>query len=163
MAVEAVQQLREPRRAAIVSAASANYSGVVRSRERGCHTWQHRDAAVLAADVVGFSRLMGVDEARTLRDLIEIRRTVFSPIVAENRGRVVKLMGDGALVEFASVVDAVNAAVEIQCEEAKASRDALTAAYPNFTIASFKEAMVFDPDALERIADDLRKLGVPEA
>jgi adenylate cyclase len=48
-------------------------------------------------------------------------------------------------------------------EEAKASRDALTAAYPNFTIASFKEAMVFDPDALERIADDLRKLGVPEA
>jgi len=75
---------------------------------------QRRLAAVLAADVVGFSRLMGINETRTLRDLIEIRRTIFSPIVAENRGRVVKLMGDGALVEFASVVDAVNAAVEIQ-------------------------------------------------
>jgi adenylate cyclase len=75
---------------------------------------QRRLAAVLAADVVGFSRLMGVDETRTLRDLIEVRRTIFSPIVTENRGRVVKLMGDGALVEFASVVDAVNAAVEIQ-------------------------------------------------
>ncbi|MBM1175177.1 adenylate/guanylate cyclase domain-containing protein [Microvirga arabica] len=57
---------------------------------------------------------MGINETRTLRDLIEIRRTIFSPIVADNRGRVVKLMGDGALVEFASVVDAVNAAVEIQ-------------------------------------------------
>jgi adenylate cyclase len=48
-------------------------------------------------------------------------------------------------------------------EEAKASRDALAAAYPEFTVARFKEAMVFDPDTLERIADDLRKLGVPEA
>jgi adenylate cyclase len=75
---------------------------------------QRRLAAVLAADVVGFSRLMGINETRTLRDLIEIRRTIFAPIVTDNRGRVVKLMGDGALVEFASVVDAVNAAVEIQ-------------------------------------------------
>lgn len=75
---------------------------------------QRRLAAVLAADVVGFSRLMGIDETRTLRDLIEVRRTIFSPVVAEHRGRVVKLMGDGALVEFASVVDAVNAAVELQ-------------------------------------------------
>lgn len=75
---------------------------------------QRRLAAVLAADVVGFSRLMGINETRTLRDLIEIRRTIFVPIVTDNRGRVVKLMGDGALVEFASVVDAVNAAVEIQ-------------------------------------------------
>ncbi len=75
---------------------------------------ERRLAAVLAADVVGFTRLMGMDEARTLRELIELRQAVFSPIVAEQRGRIVKLMGDGALVEFRSVVDAVNAAVAIQ-------------------------------------------------
>ena len=75
---------------------------------------ERRLAAVLAADVVGFSRLMGADEARTLRELIELRQRVFAPPIAEHRGRIVKLMGDGALVEFRSVVDAVNAAVEIQ-------------------------------------------------
>lgn len=73
-----------------------------------------RLAAVLAADVVGFARLMAANETGTLRELITFRRTVFGPIVAEHRGRVVKVMGDGALVEFASVVDAVSAAVAIQ-------------------------------------------------
>ncbi len=75
---------------------------------------ERRLFAILAADVAGYSRLMGTDEARTLTDLIELRRKVFGPKVAEHHGRVVKLMGDGALVEFASVVDAVNAAVAIQ-------------------------------------------------
>ena len=77
---------------------------------------ERRLAAVMAADVAGYSRLMGEDEARTLSDLIHLRRNIFVPIVSEHRGRIVKLMGDGALVEFASVVDAVNAAVAIQTE-----------------------------------------------
>jgi len=71
-------------------------------------------AAVMAADVAGFSRLMGEDEAGTLRLLRQLRRDVFDPVVRDHHGRLVKLMGDGALVEFASVVDAVDAAVAIQ-------------------------------------------------
>lgn len=75
---------------------------------------QRRLAAVLAADVVGYSRLMGEDETGTLTALKELRAQLFDPAVAEHRGRIVKLMGDGALVEFASVVDAVECAVSIQ-------------------------------------------------
>ncbi|HSF96714.1 MAG TPA: adenylate/guanylate cyclase domain-containing protein [Thermohalobaculum sp.] len=75
---------------------------------------ERRLAAILAADVAGFSRLMGVDEAGTLEALKTLHREVFAPRVREHRGRIVKLMGDGALVEFASVVDAVTAAVAIQ-------------------------------------------------
>jgi len=73
-----------------------------------------RLTAVLAADVVGYSRMMGVDEAGTLAALKLHREKVFDPAVAQHRGRVVKLIGDGALVEFASVVDAVNCALAIQ-------------------------------------------------
>jgi TolB-like protein len=75
---------------------------------------QRRLAAILAADVVGFSRLMGEDETGTLSALKELRATQIDPTVAEHRGRIVKLMGDGALIEFASVVDAVECAVDIQ-------------------------------------------------
>lgn len=75
---------------------------------------QRRLAAIMAADVVGYSRLMGEDEVGTLAALKELRATAIDPTVAEHRGRIVKLMGDGALVEFASVVDAVECAVDIQ-------------------------------------------------
>jgi adenylate cyclase len=75
---------------------------------------QRRLAAILAADVVGYSRLMGEDETDTLTRLKAHRREVIDPAVAAHGGRMVKLMGDGALVEFASVVDAVQCAVEIQ-------------------------------------------------
>jgi adenylate cyclase len=68
----------------------------------------------MSADVVGYSRLMGLDEARTLSRLNALRREVFDPAVAVHSGRVVKLMGDGALVEFASAVNAVTCAIEIQ-------------------------------------------------
>ncbi len=68
---------------------------------------QRRLAAILAADVVGYTRLMGADEAGTLRHLTNLRQQVLEPLIAEHRGRVVKLMGDGLLVEFASVVDAL--------------------------------------------------------
>jgi adenylate cyclase len=73
-----------------------------------------RLAAVLAADVVGYSRMMGADEAGTLAALEHHRQQVFNPAVREHRGRVVKLIGDGTLVEFGSVVDAVLCAVAIQ-------------------------------------------------
>jgi adenylate cyclase len=75
---------------------------------------QRRLAAILAADVVGYSRLMGEDESGTLARLKAHRRDVVDPAIAARGGRMVKLMGDGALVEFGSVVDAVQCAVEIQ-------------------------------------------------
>jgi adenylate cyclase len=75
---------------------------------------QRRLAAILAADVVGYSRLMGEDEGGTLARLTAHRRELIDPAIAARGGRMVKLMGDGALVEFASVVDAVQCAVEIQ-------------------------------------------------
>jgi adenylate cyclase len=75
---------------------------------------QRRLAAILAADVVGYSRLMGDDETGTLARLKDLRETLVAPRIAANHGRIVKLMGDGVLAEFASVVDAVQCAVEIQ-------------------------------------------------
>jgi len=75
---------------------------------------ERRLAAILAADVVGYSRLMGVDEVGTLRALKAIRRELANPTVAGHHGRVVKTTGDGMLIEFASVVDAVTCAVAIQ-------------------------------------------------
>jgi adenylate cyclase len=71
-------------------------------------------AAILAADVVGFSRLTGADEDRTLARLRALRSDLIDPTISVHRGRVVKRTGDGALVEFRSVVDAVRCAVEIQ-------------------------------------------------
>jgi adenylate cyclase len=75
---------------------------------------QRRLAAILSADVVGYSRLMGVDETGTLARLNALRRELIDPTIAGHSGRIVKLMGDGALVEFASAVDAVTCAIEIQ-------------------------------------------------
>src|SRR5271169_1999625 len=75
---------------------------------------QRRLAAILAADVVGYSRLMGADEEGTLERLKAHRRRLIDPKIAEHHGRIVKTTGDGMLVEFASVVDAVRCAVEIQ-------------------------------------------------
>ncbi len=68
-------------------------------------------AAILEADVVGYARRMGDDEAGALRRLTDLRQRILEPSVDEYRGRVVKLMGDGFLVEFASVVDSVACAV----------------------------------------------------
>src|SRR5215472_15755712 len=73
-----------------------------------------RLAAVLAADVAGYSRLMGVDEEGTLERLKSLRREHLDPKIAEHHGRIVKTTGDGLLVEFASVVDAVRCAAEVQ-------------------------------------------------
>jgi adenylate cyclase len=73
-----------------------------------------RLAAILAADVAGYSRLMGTDEEGTLERLKALRRELVDPKIAEHHGRIVKTTGDGMLVEFASVVDAVRCAVEVQ-------------------------------------------------
>jgi adenylate cyclase len=75
---------------------------------------ERRLAAILAADVVGYSRLMGEDEAGTLERLKANRWEVIDPLIGEHAGRIVKLMGDGALMEFASVVQAVAFAIEMQ-------------------------------------------------
>jgi TolB-like protein/Flp pilus assembly protein TadD len=75
---------------------------------------ERRLAAILAADVAGYSRLMGTDEEGTLAALKACRRELIDPKIAEHRGRIVKTTGDGALVEFASAVDAVRCAMEIQ-------------------------------------------------
>ncbi len=75
---------------------------------------QRRLAAIMAADVVGYSSLMGSDEAGVLSALKTLRSEIFDPAITKSHGRLVKLMGDGALVEFTSVVDAVACGVEIQ-------------------------------------------------
>jgi adenylate cyclase len=75
---------------------------------------ERRLAAVLAADVAGYSRLMGRDEERTLAQLKALRKTLLDPTIAGHRGRIVKTTGDGMLVEFASAVDAARCAVEVQ-------------------------------------------------
>ncbi len=82
-------------------------------------------AAILAADVVGYSRLMGADEAGTLSALKQHRQAVFDPAVAAHNGRIVKLIGDGTIVEFGSVVDAVNCALSVQRADGALPDDAL--------------------------------------
>ena len=75
---------------------------------------ERRLTAILATDVAGYSRLMGADEEGTLAQLKAHRRILVDPKITEHRGRIVKTTGDGMLVEFASVVDAVRCAVEVQ-------------------------------------------------
>jgi adenylate cyclase len=75
---------------------------------------EHRFAVILCADVVGYSRLMGIDEEGTLSALRNVRRDLVDPKILEHRGRIVRTMGDGLLVEFNSVVDAVRCAIDIQ-------------------------------------------------
>src|ERR1700757_2981020 len=77
-------------------------------------TAARRLAALLAADVAGYSRLIGTDEEGTLNRLRSIRADVIDPKITEHRGRIVKTTGDGLLVEFSSVVDALRCATEWQ-------------------------------------------------
>jgi class 3 adenylate cyclase len=87
-------------------------------------TATRRLAAILAADIAGYSRLMGADEEGTLATLKAIRRELVDPKIEEHRGRIVRTTGDGLLVEFASVVDAVRCGVEIQRAMAERNADA---------------------------------------
>ena len=85
---------------------------------------ERRLAAILAADVVGYSRLMGQDEAGTLQALKALRAEVVDPKIAEHKGRIFKATGDGVLAEFPSVVNAVACAVDIQRAPWRAMRSA---------------------------------------
>ncbi len=84
---------------------------------------ERRLAAILVADIVGYSRLMRADEAEALSALRTRRKDILEPLVERHRGRIVKLMGDGALVEFASAVSAVQCAVELQAATEAANED----------------------------------------
>src|SRR5579862_6687699 len=92
--------------------------------EAGAERAGRRLAAIMAADVAGYSRLMGADEEGTLAAPKAIRAELGNPRIAEHRGRIVKTTGDGMLVEFQSVVDAVRCAVAVQ--EGMAVRNAKT-------------------------------------
>ena len=80
---------------------------------------KRRLAAILAADIVGYSRLMGADESGTLAQLKALRKELIDPKIEEYSGRIVKTTGDGILIEFSSVVDAVQMAVDVQRETAR--------------------------------------------
>ena len=95
---------------------------------------ERRLAAILAADVVGYSRLMGADEEGTLAALKAIRRELVDPRIVEHRGRIVKTTGDGLLVEFASVVDAVRCAVDVQRELAERNAEVPAATRIEFRV-----------------------------
>ena len=95
---------------------------------------ERRLAAILAADVVGYSRLMGADEEGTLAALKAIRRELVDPRIVEHRGRIVKTTGDGLLVEFASVVDAVRCAVGVQRELAERNAEVPAATRIEFRV-----------------------------
>src|SRR5882757_4002855 len=103
----------------------AFYDPLWKAREVPVAREQRKLAAILAADVVGYSRLMGRDESGTLARLREHRKERLEPALARYGGRLVKLMGDGALVEFASAVDALSAAIEFQQAVAAANRERL--------------------------------------
>jgi class 3 adenylate cyclase/TolB-like protein/Flp pilus assembly protein TadD len=92
---------------------------------------ERRLAAILAADVVGYSRLMGIDEIGTLRQLTSHRRECIDPLIAAGRGRIVKTTGDGVLAEFPSAVEAVACAITIQ--QGLASRNEAVAAEKRLT------------------------------
>jgi len=103
-------QLLSPRVAKILGRLRLNRGGKVANQQRV----ERRLAAILAADVAGYSRLMTADEEGTHFRLLSHRREVIEPKVREHRGRIVKHTGDGALAEFGSVVDAVRCALEVQ-------------------------------------------------
>jgi TolB-like protein/class 3 adenylate cyclase len=109
---------------------------------------QRRLAAILAADVVGYSRLMGRDESGTLARLREHRKQRFEPTLARHGGRLVKLTGDGALAEFPSAVDALGAGIEFQQAMAEANRDQPEDARIVFRVGLHLGDLIVDGDDL---------------
>jgi TolB-like protein/class 3 adenylate cyclase/Tfp pilus assembly protein PilF len=107
---------------------------------------ERRLAAVLAADVAGYSRLMGVDEEGTLARLKVIRRVVVDPTIAAHRGRIVKTTGDGVLVEFASAVDAARCALEVQRAMVTQNADVSEGARIEFRIGIHVGDIIVDGD-----------------
>ena len=107
---------------------------------------ERRLVAVLAADVAGYSRLMGADEEGTLIQLKAIRKGVLDPAIASHRGRIVKTTGDGVLTEFASAVDATRCAVEFQRRMAEQNFDVPANVRIEFRIGIHIGDIIFDDD-----------------
>jgi adenylate cyclase len=107
---------------------------------------ERRLAAILAADVAGYSRLMGADEEGTLTQLKTVRKTLVDPTIAAHRGRIVKTTGDGMLVEFASAVDAARCAVEVQRGMARQNAGVPQDVKIEFRIGIHVGDIIFDDD-----------------
>jgi adenylate cyclase len=105
-----------------------------------------RLAAVLAADIAGYSRLMGRDEERTLAQLKVLRKTLVDPGIASHHGRIVKTTGDGMLVEFSSAVDAARCAVEVQRAMAERNVDVPPELRIEFRVGIHVGDIMFDDD-----------------
>ena len=113
-------------------------------------------AAILVSDVVGYSRLAGSDEDRTLARLRALRSDLIDPTIAVHNGRLVKRTGDGAIVEFRSVVDAVRCAIEVR--NGMIERNTARRLNPQLAIKFFADTL----PALPIVIDGLRKAGLPE-
>jgi TolB-like protein/class 3 adenylate cyclase len=126
---------------------------------------ERRLAAILAADVAGYSRLMGVDEAGTLARLKAHRRELIDPSVTEHKGRIVKTTGDGLLIEFASIVDAVQCAVEVQAAMAERNAEVPAERRIEFRIGINLGDIIIDEDDIfgdgVNIAARLEALAAP--
>src|ERR1051326_8851098 len=121
-------------------------SGTTKMETGGRVRAERRLAAILAADVAGYSRLIGTDEEGTLQRLRSIRAEVIDPKIAEHRGRLVKTTGDGLLVEFGSVVDALRCATEVQRELAQRNSDEHDAERIEFRIGIHQGDIVVEGD-----------------
>jgi len=126
---------------------------------------QRRLAAILAADVVGYSRLIRFDEEGTLAALKTLRADIIDPKIAENHGRIVKLMGDGMLAEFSSVVDAVRTAAEIQRAVAERNADQSEEQRIDFRVGINLGDVIIDGDDIQgdgvNVASRLEGLAEP--
>ena len=129
------------------------------------HGGERRLAAILAADMVGYSRLMEADETGTLARLKTHRLELVDPVIAKNRGRIIKTTGDGMLVEFQSVADAVECAAEIQRRMARRNTDVSPARWIQFRIGiNLGDVIVEDGDIFGdgvNVAARLQELAAP--
>jgi adenylate cyclase len=119
----------------------------------------------LAADVAGYSRLIGADEEGTLAQLKAFRKTLVDPTIAKHRGRIVKTTGDGMLVEFASAVDAARCAVEVQRGMAEKNTEIAQARRIEFRIGIHLGDIIIDDNDIfgdgVNIAARLESIAVP--
>jgi TolB-like protein/class 3 adenylate cyclase len=126
---------------------------------------ERRLTAILAADVAGYSRLIGVDEEGTLAQLKAFRKTLVDPTIAKHRGRIVKTTGDGMLVEFASAVDAARCAVEVQRGMASENMEVPQAERIEFRIGIHLGDIIIDDNDIfgdgVNIAARLESIAVP--
>src|SRR6266705_1240701 len=141
----------------------------VQSLEPGCvvssKRMERRLAAILAADVAGYSRLMGRDEEGTLAQLKSFRKALVEPAIAEHRGRIVKTTGDGMLAEFASAVDAARCAIEVQRGMAEENTEIPQAKRIEFRIGIHLGDIIIDDNDIfgdgVNIAARLESIAVP--